>query len=159
MSGRGVEAPIPLRKSIKKGILSLISALTFEYAKFNLSKHECSRIDALIDSLSDEGKLVRSRRREKLQWLGISIVEKMLRCWFQAALDDGCLSWDVIIHKALTVVLQSALGCRGGEIAMSRGYTAQYMRWNDLEMKLVPGKNTLEDIQLTICLKYEKTKK
>ncbi len=159
INGRAVEAPIPLRKSIKKGLLSLFSALTFKYPKFNLSKHECSRIDALIDGLSAEGKLLRGRRRKKFEWIGVSIVEKMSRCWLQAALDDGCLSWDIIIHKALTVVLQSALACRGGEISRSKGYTVEYMRWSHLVMKLPPGENTLDDVQLTCLLKFEKTKK
>jgi hypothetical protein len=157
--GRAAESPIPLRKSIRKGILALFSALTFEHPKFNLSKHECSRIDALIDGLSDEGKLLRGRVREKFEWVGVSIVEKMTRSWLQAALDDGCLSWDIIIHKALTVVLQSALACRGGEIARSKGYTVEYMRWSHLEMKLPPGKNTLDDVRLTGLLKFQKTKK
>jgi hypothetical protein len=58
MNGYRVEALISLYKSIEKRILSLFSALTFEYPNFNLSKYKCSRIDVLIDSLSNEGKLV-----------------------------------------------------------------------------------------------------
>jgi hypothetical protein len=145
--------------SIKKGILSMFAALIFEYPKFNLSKHECARIDAVIDDLSDEGKLLRGRKREQFQWIGVNIVEKMCRCWLRAALDEGCLSWDIIIHKALTVVLQSALGCRGGEIALSKGYTVEYMRWSHIVMKLPLNGNTIDDIQLTCLLKFEKSKK
>jgi hypothetical protein len=159
MKGREREAPIPLRISVQKGVMSLISALTFEYPEFNLSKHERSRIDALIDGLSAEGKLLRGRRRKKLEWIGVSIIEKMSRSWLQAALDDGCLSWDIIIHKALNFVLQSALGCRGGELAKSKGYTVEFMQWSHLVMKVLPGENLLDNVELTCQLKFEKGKK
>ncbi|KAF4628229.1 hypothetical protein G7Y89_g9922 [Cudoniella acicularis] len=62
---RGSKALAPLRMSIKKGILSMFAALIFEYPKFNLSKHEYARIDTVIDDLSDEGKLLRGRKREQ----------------------------------------------------------------------------------------------
>ena len=157
--GRGTEAPVPLRASMKTGLVSLFAALVFEYPKFNLSKHECARIDTVLDDLSAEGKLLRGRRREKFQWIGVNMVEKMCRSWLQIALDEGCLSWDIVIHKALVVTLQCALGCRAGEIALSKGYTTEYMRWSHLVMKLPPNVNTIDDVQLTCILKFEKNNK
>jgi hypothetical protein len=157
--GRGVDAVVPLRSCIKKGIENLFSGLTFEYPKFNLTKHECTKLDALIDGLAVEGKLLRGKRRKKNEWIGVALVEKMSRCWLQAALDDGCLSWDIVIHKAMSVVLQSALGCRAGEISRSRHYTVESMRWSHLVMKLPPSQNTLDDVQLTCELKFMKGKK
>lgn len=157
--GRGVNDAAPLRTGIKKGLYFLFSSMTFEYPKFNLTKHECSKIDALIDSLAEEGKLIRGKRRAKNEWIGVAIVEKMSRCWLQAALDGGCLSWDIVIHKAMSVVLQSALCCRAGEIAKSCYYTMESMRWSHLVMKLPPGRNTLDDVHLTCQLKFMKGKK
>jgi hypothetical protein len=78
--GRRRETLIPLRISIKKGIISLISALTFEYPKFNLSKHECGQINALVGGLADKGRLLRGRAREMLQWIGVNLIKKTSRC-------------------------------------------------------------------------------
>ncbi|MCJ1435728.1 hypothetical protein MMC27_005103 [Xylographa pallens] len=156
---RGDEAPVPLRSSIRRGVSVLCSALIFEFPKFSLSKHDCSRVDALIDGLADDGQLRRGRHREQYQWIGVSLVEKMSRSWLQAALDNGCLSWDIVIHKALTLVLQSALLCRAGEIAKSKLYTVEFMRWRDMVMTLPLGADTLDDVQLTCLLRFEKGKK
>lgn len=62
IQGRGKNRS-PLRQTVMHGVGELITALIFEYPKFNLTKHECSRIDALIDTLAAEGKLDRGRRR------------------------------------------------------------------------------------------------
>jgi hypothetical protein len=157
--GRELNAPVPLRTTVKRGVLTMISSLTFEYPKFTLSTHECGKIDALVDGLADEGKLARGRKRERYEWIGMNLVEKMSRSWLQTALDDGCLSWDIIIHKALGVVLQASLVCRGGEIARSKNYIVEYMQWSHLEMKLAEGENTIDGVQLDVCLKFEKGKK
>ncbi|RDL33092.1 uncharacterized protein BP5553_08531 [Venustampulla echinocandica] len=157
--GRGVDDATPLRSCIRKGIQSLFSGLTFEYPKFNLTRHECTKLDALIDTLASEKKLLRGKRRAKNEWIGVALVENMSRCWLQAALDCGCLSWDVVIHRAMTVVLQSALCCRAGEISKSCGYTVEFMRWSHLVMTLPPGQNTLDDVHLTCQVNYMKGKK
>lgn len=156
IKGRAVDTPVPLRASLKHGLRQLFSALIFKYPDFNLTKHDCSQIDALVDNLAAEGRLIRGRVRERYEWIGVAVVEKMARAWFQAALDDGCLSWDIVIHKAMTVVLQSALCCRGGDIALSKLYTVEFMRWEHLVVKVPPGKNTLDDVQLTCQLKFVK---
>ena len=156
---RGHQVDSPLRISFQKGIQVCIAVFTYDYPKFTLSKHECTRIDSLVDSLAAEGSLTRGRRRDKYQWIGASMIEKMSRAWFQAALDDGCLSWDVTIHKGLTVVLQSALACRAGDMTLSRGYTNEFMQWIDITMKLAPGDDSLDGIQLTCLLRFEKNHK
>ncbi|MCJ1418742.1 hypothetical protein MMC32_005093 [Xylographa parallela] len=65
--GRRYDAPVPLPTSIRVEIRVLLSALTFDFPKFNLSKYECSPIDALVDGLAAERKLLRGREREQFQ--------------------------------------------------------------------------------------------
>lgn len=156
MHARGYQADSPLQISFRQGIHACISAFTFDYPKFALSKNECSRIDGLVSGLAGEGSLTRGRRRKEYHWIGASMVEKMSRAWFQTALEDGCLSWDITIHKALMVVLQSALACRSVDITRSRGYTEESMRWDDIKMKLTHGDDSLDGVQLTCIIKFEK---
>ncbi len=73
-------------------------------------------------------------------------VKTMCRCWLQTALDEGCLSWDIIIHKVLTVVVQASLMCRGGKITLSKGYKDEYLRWSHSGMKLAPTDTTIDGI-------------
>lgn len=156
MEHRRYKADSPLRVTLRQGIRTCISAFIFDYPKFNFSRHDCARIDNTVESLTKEGMITQGRRREKYEWVGASMIEKMSRSWFQAALDDGCLSWDIVIHKALTVVLQSALACRSGDIAKSQLRTSEFMRWSDIKLKLTPGDDTLDGLQLTVVIKFEK---
>ncbi|KAK0129018.1 hypothetical protein ONS95_000958 [Cadophora gregata] len=159
IKAREAHAHVPMRQGIKRGIGRLCSALVFEYPNFTLSKHESVKIDAVVDELAMEGKLERGRRRKANQWVGVAIIEKMCRCWLQAALDEGCLSWDIVIHKVLCVALQTALAARSGDITLSKGYTTEYMQWSDLVMKLSEHGDALDDIELTCTLRFEKNKK
>ncbi|EPE35495.1 C2H2 and C2HC zinc finger [Glarea lozoyensis ATCC 20868] len=159
ISGREIDSPAPLQRTLKAGIRVLISSLTFDYPKFALTRNERARLDAVFDTLADEGKLVRGRARKELHWVGTYLVEKMVRAWFQNAIDNGYRSWDIVVHKALSVVLQSALACRAGEICRSKGYETEYMQWSDIVMTLPPGWTTIDDVQVSCLLRYEKNQK
>jgi hypothetical protein len=132
--------------------------LVFKYPAFKLSKNESVRIDAVLDALAKEKKVFRGSWRKR-QWLGVNLLEKMSRAWLQAALDDGCLSWDVQLHKLLSIVLLSALGCRTGEVSLTGRYEVEYMRWKHIELKLAAGRHTVDDLEAEITLSFEKAKK
>lgn len=83
----------------------------------------------------------------------------MSRAWLQAALDDGCISWDVQLHKLLSIVLLSALGCRSGEVALTGRYVDEYTRWSHIKLKLAAGGNTVDDLEADVTLCFEKAKK
>jgi hypothetical protein len=62
----------------------------------------------------------------------------------QAALNDGCISWDIQLYKPLFTVLLSAFGCKSGEVSLTDRYTVEYMRWGHIELKLATGRNTID---------------
>jgi hypothetical protein len=149
----------PQLRSIRAAFQKLESALVFKYPEFKLSSHECARMDACFDTLAKEKKLLRGRWRER-QWLGANILEKISRSWLRLGLDAGCNSWDVHLQKLLSVVMLSALGCRSGELALSVHYKEEYMRWEHITLKLGKGgKSTIDDVQASILLCFEKGKK
>jgi hypothetical protein len=132
--------------------------LVFKYPAFKLSKNESVRIDTVLDALAKEKKVLQGSWRKR-QWLGVNLLEKMSRAWLQAALDGGCLSWDVQLHKLLSIVLLSALGCRSGEVSLTDRYEVEYMRWKHIELKLAAGRNTVDDLEAEVTLCFEKAKK
>ncbi|KAK9236322.1 hypothetical protein V1525DRAFT_433883 [Lipomyces kononenkoae] len=153
----GHDKPAVQLSTMKSAVLLLVRGLEFKYPHFKLSTHYAARIDALLSDLAKEGKLLRGKW-SKDEWLGIVLFEKMARAWLQAALDQGCLSWDVQISKLLSVSLVVALACRGGEVTVSSGYTTECLKWRHVELKLA-GNGTVNDIEATIIICFEKGKK
>lgn len=152
------DKPAPQFRTLRVGLDRLIEALIFKYPDFKLSRNDSIRIDTVLDALAKEKKVLRGRWR-KNQWLGVNMLEKMSRAWLQEALDDGCRSWDVQLHKLFSIVLVSALGCRSGEVARTDRSVEEYMRWSHIELKLAAGRATIDDLEANITLCYEKGKK
>ncbi|KAK9367326.1 hypothetical protein V1509DRAFT_654034 [Lipomyces kononenkoae] len=124
----GHDKPAIQLSSVKSAVLQLVRGLEFKYPHFKLSGHHAARIDAMLSDLAKEGKLLRGQW-SKGEWLGVVLFEKMARAWLQTALDHGCLSWDVQISRLLSISLVVALACRAGEVAVSRGYTTESLKW------------------------------
>jgi hypothetical protein len=152
------DKPAPQFRTIRAAFQKLESALVFKYPEFKLSNHDCARLDALFATLAKEKKLLRGRWRER-QWLGANMLENMSRSWLRVGLNAGCNSWDVHLQKLLSVVMLSALGCRSGELTLSEHYTEEYMRWKHVTLELEKGGNTMDDVQASILLSFEKNKK
>jgi hypothetical protein len=148
----------PNFRYVRGGFFKVESALTFKYPEFKLSSHDCARLDALFAKLANQKRLFRGVWRER-QWLGTNILEKISRSWLRLGLDAGCNSWDVHLQKLLSVVMLSALGCRSGELALSEHYTEEYMRWEHVTLKLGKEGNSIDDVEASILLCFEKNKK
>lgn len=73
-------------------------------------------------------------------WLTFPVVSRMVVTWLAHHVDHGTPSWDVTIARALSVVLQSALGCRAGDIALPKCYTDRYLVYRNVK--------TSRDVQL-----------
>lgn len=131
----------------------LITKLIFAYPKFSLSAHERARISVCLKSLLQEGKLTNDPQRET-QWVGISLVKRMVKAMIEEAIESGTRSWDATIMKTLSIVLLSVLGCRCGDITLSAGYkNVECLRWEHIRIKLKPGTRKLS---MRITLAYEK---
>jgi hypothetical protein len=51
-----------------------------------------------------------------------------------------------------------ALGCRTGDVALAKGYKYEFMKWKDIQLTLRGG-STLEDLEASIEICFEKSKK
>lgn len=90
-------------------------------------------------------------------------MSRMVRSWFNHHLQKGTASWDVVIAKALSITLMSALGCRSGDVAKSRLYTTEVLRYRDIEITIDTADESkepsLSDLRVMIKLEHCKGSK
>lgn len=101
---------VPSYTTITTAIRYPVSTLVFEYADFSLSRHESSRIKALVDGFAKQGRLNREPTRER-HWVGVTLVKLTIHALFKNALENGTRNWDVTIARALSLTLTSSLQC------------------------------------------------
>jgi hypothetical protein len=111
----------PAFSMVSSGLRRLIGSLKFDFADFNLTVHERLRITNVMEDLYKQGKLTKDPKRE-VQWLGAFLTRKLATAFLEDALNNGTLSWDVTMSKALSIIWTSALMCRSGDVARNRDY-------------------------------------
>ena len=83
----------------------------------------------------------------------------MTESFVTGALTEGCISWDVVVHKVLSVVLMQSLDTRAGEIARSNHCTgSEYLAWKDVTLTVV-GEAQVGKIEASILIRIEKGSK
>ena len=91
--------------SVIKGIwYRLIRFLQFYHQDLNdhYEKLEQMRISTHLDQLVKRGLSVKGKWFKKL-WLGFLVLKKLVACWIETALANGCLSWDRVLRSHLVL--------------------------------------------------------
>ncbi|RTE70581.1 hypothetical protein BHE90_015012 [Fusarium euwallaceae] len=113
----------------------------FQYKGFKLDQHDSSRIKETLQQLWLEGILTKEVIREK-HWITSDMIDMMLRAMLQDGIQNGTLSWDVLIMKALSLLLQCVVGARAGEIRRSHQYQGlECLRWEHIYIVLDTSNN------------------
>lgn len=151
-----VAKSVPRWDTMKNYLRLLITKLIFQYPKFSLSPNERSRIANTFKEMLDRSLLTKDPAREA-QWVGITLVKKMVIAVIEDATNGGTRSWDVTVSKILTLVLLGTLGARGGDLAQSDGYKGlEYSRWSHMEIKVKGPEPSLDNLRLKVTVAYEK---
>jgi hypothetical protein len=117
------------------------------------------RIKTYLDQEVKRGNLFRGKWSEP-QWIGFNTLQEMGLRFLRAALNDGCFSWDIVINRYMSVLLQSACAARPGDVARSGGYKDKECAcWGDIRLELEPGGSTINDLRGMVTLRYTKDKK
>jgi hypothetical protein len=112
--------------SVVRALLArLIKLLTFRHEHLfkAYTPHHLSRIEVHLQQLVTQGKLVRGTWYKK-QWISFMTLLRMSRSWFQRAMSEGTHSWDITLNKVTSVVMQSAMSSRSGDITRTQLYDA-----------------------------------
>lgn len=134
----------------------LLRRCHFRFPDFKLGHHGLLRIDNAIEKLVQDKLIIRGRWHQR-QWIGYSLTRTILVSWFAHGLDQGVLSWDVHLLRALAVVLMSACGCRAGEIVRSYPSVGS-LTWDDITIML-DGGFQLRNLMVEIKIRWEKGSK
>ncbi|KAM0440829.1 hypothetical protein ACHAPT_000130 [Fusarium lateritium] len=116
----------------------------FRYRDFKLDAHDLSRIEYTFKDLHREGVLTKEGSRSDKHWITSDMIGMMLKAMLQDGIQNGTLSWDVLIMKAVSLLLQCVVGSRAGDIRRSALYEGvECLRWEHIHMILDPsdGKN------------------
>jgi len=149
--------------SVVRALLSrLIKMLTFRHEHFlkAYGKHHLGRIEAHLQQRVTKGKLVRGVWYKK-QWISFMTLLRMSRSWFQRAMSEGTSSWDVMLTKITSVVMQSAMSSRSGDITRSQLYEGfECLCWKDIILTLDEATDRsmpkVEDLRGTFLLRFTK---
>lgn len=141
--------------TLKSAEYSLNHSLTFHYQGWALSKRDAVRIDALLIKHLRDGRVTKHPYIQK-QWISAMLVRQMVMALFRNAINNGTRSWDVVVHKCLSLVLQAATSSRTGDIRQSSHYKDPvYLRWEHIVIKM---KKTPEKPSMRMLIKLFHTK-
>jgi hypothetical protein len=158
---KSVNRDMPLSLStMKVGLSAVIKTSQFHHSSFRLGSHEAARIDSLLESLVLQNVLTREMKRERA-WLGANIMTKIVHHYIQDCLDNGCLDWDISLVKLQNMVLVTALACRVGDVTKGARdrHKLPYLVYGDIDIKLVRGGTTIDDLNMMVTLRNEKANK
>jgi hypothetical protein len=149
--------------SVVRSLLArLIKLLTFRHKDLlkEYTPHHLGRIEVRLQQLVKEGKLVRGTWYKK-QWISFMTLLRMSRSWFQRAMSEGTYSWDIILTKATSVIMQSAMSSRSGDITRTQLYDGlECLCWKDIELKFDEAADRnmpqVGDLRGTISLRFTK---
>lgn len=152
--------PAPSSGSIRNALSLLIPWLKESYKGFerNWTQHITLRIRTLIDNKEKEGLLTRGRWRKR-QWLGFNMVLKMCTAYVTSAIEDGCVSWDIVVHRWLSIVLMCSLGSRSGDIARSSRYQGLECLLLEHITLTLEGGDKFHNLEASVELAFTKTNK
>jgi hypothetical protein len=143
----------------------LICLLVFRHQeiKTRYGPHGVKRIEVRLDQLVKKKLLIKGRFHKK-QWLGFRVMERMARIWIHESISNGCISWDRVLLKLLSVILMSALAARCGDIG--RFYLYKEMEclcWSDVELTLASYDEdrapSVQDLRAKFALRFLKCRK
>ena len=122
--------------------------------------HHVTRIEIHLQQLVSQGKLVRGTWYKK-QWISFMTLFKIASSWLAHALMNGTYSWDITLTKLASVVTQSALSSRAGDITRSQLYEGlECLCWKDITLQLDSasdrGAPSVQDLRGTFVLCFTK---
>jgi hypothetical protein len=147
---------VPSYHWLQGGIQHLVKSCIFYHSAFSLSRHDTSRIAATVDYLYQEGRLTKDPSWQK-NWVGTFLVRRLVTALIEDALKNGTINWDVVMSKALSIVMVAALASRAGDVTVAQldGQTLPFLCYNDITIKLKGGR-AVEDLEAQVVIRNEK---
>ena len=141
--------------TIKSAEYSISHSLVFHHREWQLTKHDAARMDALMFKNLKDGRVTKEPSFQK-QWSSAMLVKQMVHAILRDAIKNGTRSWDVTIHKCLSLVLEAATCSRSGDIRQTqRCKEPVHLRWEHITIKIT-GTGEHPRMRMPIKLLYTK---
>ncbi|KAK4989791.1 hypothetical protein LTR50_002965 [Elasticomyces elasticus] len=109
--------------TLHQAVNETLYVIKCRYDSFELTFGERERIKSLFRSLQADGTITKAPKYEP-HWLSARTISRVTLALLQNAIQHGARNWSITIYKCLSMAIQSALGCRSGDIARTKGYDA-----------------------------------
>ena len=88
---------------------------------------------------------------------GAVMVRRLSAGMFTDALKNGTINWDVVLAKALSIVMTAATGARTGDLTVATMDEQElpYLCYKDITLKLAGG-DKLENLVAKVLIRNEK---
>lgn len=93
------------------------------------------------------------------QWVGVMVIRLILKRFISFSINEGVRNWDVAWSKVASLVLQSALASRCGDILRSAGYDSHYcLEWKHIDIRFAANTTGIDtaDLVMVVDLQFEK---
>jgi hypothetical protein len=161
MTNNACKASISRRSSgipsvgwLQRGLRAVIVGLQFRHRQWAPDRNASTRFRVVIRELFVQNKLTRDPIKIK-QWLTMRLTIQMANALMEQALTSDVKSWDVLIMRLLSWILQSAVDGRAGDVTMTKGYITHFLKWEDFVFQL-GEEGTFESLTVKVALKNSK---
>lgn len=87
--------------------------------------------------LLQDGVLTKERKFHERRWVTSDIVLRLAKSMLKNAAEKGTRSWDVVIMRTLSIVLQAATASRSSDIRLDPVYdTKCCLQWEHIHIRM-----------------------
>lgn len=123
---------------------------------FQWEQSDDTHFNVWLDIKVASGALTRGKWRKRA-FHGTETASLIIRRNLDADMRDGTVSWDRAVSRILILTMLTAFGSRAGDIDLSKGYTHQFFRFEDVTIYIEDNKLALlSSLAMRTELKYTK---
>ncbi|RGP63341.1 c2h2 and c2hc zinc finger [Fusarium longipes] len=122
---------------VKTGLSIIKKNLAFQYKEFKLDEYDEAHLKNTLENLVQDGVLTKEPTRDDKHWVTGDIIGKMIKAMLEDGVNNGTMSWNALIMKTVSLLLQSITGGRSGDIRQSHLYQdSECLQWKHISISL-----------------------
>ncbi|KAH6990657.1 hypothetical protein BKA56DRAFT_213306 [Ilyonectria sp. MPI-CAGE-AT-0026] len=131
---------------LRAGLDHIMEWTVANFHDFQLTEHAKAPLELAMDALVFDKILSTDLVGPPKQWITTDAIGSIVKAMLQDGLQNGTLSWDVLIMKTLSLLLQCILSAKTGDLRESYDYEEyECLYWKDIHVQMVTknGKRVL----------------
>lgn len=122
---------------MRSGIKQIFILIKKDFPDFVLDRKQSRALEAAMHSLDREGTLTK-QPLHKEEWITCKLVLTMVTALVSDSVIHRTHDWSITISRALSIVLQTSLTARAGDMSLSRHTSSDYcLRYKHVVIRVV----------------------